>query len=374
MSWRVLPPAGHPMVLHGAAAAPEFAGYRATWVQSGTAALALALIAARRRSPQIENPAVILPGYACPDLVAAALFANVQPILVDIGCDDPGYDLTALRAAMSPSVVAVVAVNFLGVSERIAQLREIISACSTALLIEDNAQWFPEPFPQAALQGDLVCLSFGRGKPVSLLGGGVLLAKNGIEMPEIGDIVQPAMSAGSAFFAKACAYNALLSPRLYGLVSRLPFLQLGVTKLKPLSEIRAMDLHRQGLLAANIHTHLQRSQHCSDALQALIPNSILDIASRAADRRGRLLRYPVLLADRDKRDNLLARLQHAGLGATALYQCVLPEITGVAPHVHIVGALNGAKAFAARLLTLPVHSGVSAADVEKLREQLRNAN
>lgn len=375
VSWRVLPPAGHPLKLLGAKSAlPEFSGYRAVWVQSGTAALALALIAARRRSAHIEIPQVILPGYACPDLVAAALFAGVQPVLVDIGSDDPGYDLSALRAAMSPSIVAVVAVNFLGVSERIAQVREIISAHSAAVLIEDNAQWFPEPFPNAPLQGDLVCLSFGRGKPVSLLGGGVLLVKADFDMPDVDDVVQSAAPAGSAFVAKALAYNALLSPWLYGVVSRLPFLQLGVTKLKLLADICAMDSRRQELLVANIHAHLQRSEKYSDALRALIPNSIIDIATRATNRRGRLLRYPILLADRTARDHLLARLQREGLGVTALYQNVLPEIIGVAPHVRVADSLSGARAFAARLLTLPVHAGVSVADMEKLSEQLRRVD
>lgn len=366
MSWRVLPPAGHPIALTNKSVAPEFKGYRAVWVQSGTAALALAMIAARRRSPHIEKPQVILPAYACPDLVAAALFADVQPVLVDIGNDDPGYDLNALRLAISPNTIAVVAVNFLGVSERLLALREIISSQSSIVLIEDNAQWFPEPFPHAALQGDFVCLSFGRGKPVSLLGGGVMLVKDALGNSNLADVIQPAGAAGMSFIAKALAYNALLSPLLYGPISKLPFLQLGVTRLKTLSAIQAMAPQRLALLNTNIQQYLNRSCARTEAIGAVLPEPIIDLRARAGERAGRMLRYPIVLRDRAARDNALQKLQQAGLGATALYQSALPSIEGVAAHVMVSGELKGATQFADRLLTLPVHAGVTAADVETI--------
>lgn len=379
MSWRVLPPAGHPVVLAGddKSALPEFTGYRAIWVQSGTAALALAMIAARRRSPHIEKPQVILPGYACPDLVAAALFAGVQPVLVDIGSEDPGYDLDALRAAISSATVAVVAVNFLGLSERLSSLREILSTHSSITtqssiaLIEDNAQWFPEPFPNASLQGDLVCLSFGRGKPVSLLGGGVLLVNTAFEIPNISDVVQIADVVGTAFFAKALAYNALLSPALYGPVSKLPFLQLGVTQLKTLSVIQAMDARRLALLSSNIQTYLRRSPTCVEHIAAEMPTPIIDLHARFGNRAGRMLRYPILLRDRRARDAVLKKLHSKGLGATALYQSALPDIEGVASQVVIGGDLKGAKQFAERLLTLPTHARVSKDDVKIMGQLLQ---
>ncbi len=373
MSWRVLPPVGHPVALEsGRSALPEFSDYRAFWVQSGTAALALAMIAARQRSPHIEKPQVILPGYACPDLVAAALFAGVQPVLVDIGSDDPSYDLNALRAALSPATIAVVAVNFLGVSERLAALREIIATHPAVVLIEDNAQWFPEPFPSAELQGDFVCLSFGRGKPVSLLGGGALLINAALETPALHDVIRSAEAPGAMFFARTLAYNALLRPWLYGPVSKAPFLKLGVTQLKALSTIEAMDERRQALLASNIRNHIRRPHTCADAIAAIVPDPIINLPAQAGGRAGRLLRYPVLLRDRGRRDTALQQLQKAGLGATALYQSVLPDIEGVAAHVVTSGRLIGARQFADRLLTLPVHGGVSAADIEAIAQLLRN--
>ena len=383
MNWRTLPPAGHPIILASEATElPRFSGYRAIYLQSGTAALSLALIAARLRSPHIAHPQVVLPGYACPDLVAAALFAGVRPVLVDIGADDPGYDLDALRSALSAETVALVAVNFLGISERLTAVRQIISEHFIAehraiALIEDNAQWFPEPFPNATLQGDMVCLSFGRGKPVSLLGGGVLLIADKYEMPNVSDVVQTAAAVGTsfsmkAFSMKALTYNALLSPWSYGLVSKLPFLQVGVTQLKTLSAIETMDARRSRLLESNIRAHLQRSRSCGDAIAAELSAQVFDLPTRACERVGRLLRYPILLPNREVRDQVLQRLQRAGLGATALYGSALIDIDGVAAHVTVSGTLTGAKQFAERLLTLPTHAGVEPRDVQMMGELLRS--
>lgn len=372
MSWRTLPPAGHSIALARATSElPEFSGYRAMWVQSGTAALALALIAARRRSSHIAHPKVVLPGYGCPDLVAAAVFAGVQPVLADIGADDPGYDFDSLRAALSVDTVAVVAVNFLGLRERLAQLREIMAAYPSALLIEDDAQWFPEVSSEATLQGDMVCLSFGRGKPVSLLGGGALLINSTLDIPNIADVVQAADETGSSLAFKMQLYNLLLSPRIYGPVSKLPFLQVGVTRLKTLSAITKMDSRRLAMLASNLKIYRNRSQVVADAIAAKVPGQIIDLPTRLHERAGRLLRYPILLRDREVRDRLLRCLGREGLGATALYQALLPDIDGVAAHVVVNGSLTGARQFAERLLTLPVHESVTVADVKAMGELLR---
>ena len=58
-----------------------------------------------------------------------------------------------------------------------AVLRPLADAAG-AVLIEDSAQAFPRDGGGDFWQGDLVVLSFGRGKPVSLLGGGAVLYRD----------------------------------------------------------------------------------------------------------------------------------------------------------------------------------------------------
>jgi dTDP-4-amino-4,6-dideoxygalactose transaminase len=366
---RDLPPAGHAIALAPTDARPLRwpTGYRAIAVNSGTAALGLALLAARLRHPYIAAPEVVLPGYGCPDLVAAARFAGVRAVLADIGATDPGYDSESLREVLSDNTVAVVAVNFLGIAERLSELRALLRQWPHAALVEDNAQWFPEPFSEAALQGDAVCLSFGRGKPVSLLGGGALLLREGwfegatAALDGAIGAAQPA----SLFALKVRLYNLLSHPRLYAAINRNPLLKLGQTVFKPLLVATALDEKRQALLHTNIERYLARPTRAAAQLHAGLPPA-MNLPSQLAQRSARLLRYPLLCSDRPARDALLARLQRAGLGATALYQRVMPEVAGVGDQVEVRVPLAGAQAFADRLLTLPVHAGVRAGDVARM--------
>lgn len=369
MSWRCLPPAGEPIDLRGdGGSLPSFPDYQALWLSSGTGALALALQLARMRHPEISAPEVVLPGYACPDLVAAAVYAGVRPVLADIGAEDPGYDLAALRNAVSPCTVAVVAVNFLGIRERLLEIRELLRQWPAAALIEDDAQWFPEG-GGPVLTGDAVCISFGRGKPVSLLGGGALFVRQSYAAVDaLRAQVGVAMQRGLGL--KARVYNMLLHPMLYGLLGRNPLLSLGRTVFKPLQGIAALDAGRQAVLPRNVARYLSRAPDSISSNHDAMPQS-MSLPARLKSRTGRLLRYPVLCPSREQRDRLLQDLRRQGLGATAMYGSALPDIANVAAQVSVKGDLRGSRHFAGRLLTLPVHSGVTKKDVARIQSALR---
>ena len=387
---RDLPPTGNPISLHtNKAKLPSFEGYRAVYVNSGTAALALALKLARVRQPQINNPEVILPGYACPDLVAAAEFAGVRPVLADIHADDPGYNIDSLQQVLSAQTVAVVAINFLGIRERLSLLRESLRSHPQILLIEDNAQWFPERVAAGPddlpLSSDAICFSFGRGKPVSLLGGGLFLASDSLlsELEKTSannhtDIFR--LDQGEAgrlpFVAKTLAYNLLLHPALYGLINRNPLLHLGQTVFKPLSGIQYLDDYRRALLPANLDKYWARVTSSKDNLLpqqyllAQVP-AAMNLPAQLESRTGRLLRFPIIFPDVESRDAALSELVKKGLGATALYRRYLPEVEGVAGRLDLKVALPGAVEFAGRLLTLPTHSGVKPADLDSILSILK---
>lgn len=354
-----LPPAGNAIALgkSSAEALPLFEGYYAYWVDSGTSALALALLAAKQRQSHIDKPEVIIPAYCCPDLVAAADYAGVRSVVVDIDNNDPALDLVALSAAINKNTIAVIAVNFLGIRERLPELGLLLQQHPQISLIEDNAQWFPDTTEFANLAGDFVIFSFGRGKPLSLLGGGLLLAKRAQENADA--LPQPSTSP-LVLKLKYLAYNLLLIPQFYQLLNRNPFITLGETRYHPLTEINAMDDFRSQLLPENFKQYSCRqrdSEDFYDAFFAQQPRNYL--TTLASDRRKRLLRYPLLLRDKIQRDTLISLLQQSGLGATGLYQQALVDIDGMKDRVICYGNYHNATDFANRFITLPLHEGVT---------------
>jgi len=378
MILRTQPPVGRRLNISEIADPPEIAGYCSAWLNSGTAALSLGISLARAVVPVSDTPQVILPAYGCPDLVAAAVYAGVEPVLVDINPDDPSYNLKALSNALSDRVVAVVAVNFLGVRERLTEVVATVRAASSkALIIEDNAQWFPE-FDGApgALALDISLTSFGRGKPVNIMGGGVLWARNTYKpvlqtlLHELGSPAEP-RRPGVSFQWRAKVFNALLHPVPFYWLSRIPALKVGATEYHALEAIAFMDAERLGQVSANIAAYLAEDRWREQAYRRELERfGDLDLASALSHRAGRLLRYPILLPDQQD-CNVKHYLVRANLGMSPLYQRPLIAIPGVEKTIRCSGNYPGAEKFARRLLTLPLHLGITLKTIGAIRNQLQ---
>lgn len=361
-----LSPAGYPIsTLSSAIEDNVIAGnYVHHWVDSGTSALAAALTNCKSTFADIQKPQVIIPGYCCPDLVAAAVFAGVEPLAVDIAENDAGYDLPQLESAVknNPNVIAIIAVNFLGIKENLAKIRELM-VNRNIKLIEDNAQWFPVSEQDQEFFSDYVVFSFGRGKPLSLLGGGLLLSKE----PLIDSITESENAGSGSYQLKIYAYNVLLHPRAYCFLNRAPFLKLGETRFHSLDKIESMSIKARALFDNNRKLYCQRKEGVISQYQQWF-SEIQRLEGIKTERKGRLLRYPLLLSNQTQRDTIFKQLQSNGLGASLMYQQELIRVEGVAGKVVSFSALTNAKSFAQRLLTLPVHSQVREKHLKKIRE------
>jgi len=366
MSLRRLRPVGEPLAPVAAGPAGWPAGYRVFLVQSGTAALALALLALGARAPGRRR--VLLPAYGCPDLVAAVLHAGLVPELVDLLPNQPFMDPQRLAAQLDDDVLAVLGVHLLGLAEQLERLGRL-AAASGAVLVEDSAQRLPGA---AGPLASLAVLSFGRGKPAGALGGGALLVREGalagLDVERfIGTPAAPRLPAGLA----RRLYNLLISPWPYGLVARLPGLALGTTVFRPLTGIQALDPARAALAASQ---YRQQSARPAGPAQAALRDGLSRLPGTvdlAADQPAApLLRYPLLAPDRATRDRWQARLGAAGLGGSVLYGQALADLPGVPPCRQ--AGLAEARRLAGRLLTLPVHSAVRAADVARMLAIIRD--
>jgi dTDP-4-amino-4,6-dideoxygalactose transaminase len=375
----MLAPVGNSISLNSAdAALPVFDGYEAVLVNSGTAALTLALRVAKQQAEE-QRTEVIIPAYACPDLITASAGAGVTPVLCDIGAGDPGYELEHLKSLLSERTLAVIAVNFLGIRDRLDEIDALANHCG-AVLIEDDAQWYPED--ESLLRGAMVITSFGRGKPASIHGGGALLVRDEIAqacnniLSGYRDAVGVRGLQRWQYLAKVVAYNICLNPSVYGLVARLPGLAIGATVYKPPQPVTAMPATMRALLAGNIERYLLSRRAVEQAWREQLDDQgeeRVNLPVRLSARAGRMLRYPLLLKDKAARDEMLEALNRQGLGGSAMYQRPLTGIQGVP--LEIIGAGSGgapvdyrnAAVFADRMLTLPVHEFVMQSEVMKIR-------
>ena len=140
----------------------EFGVRHVFLVSSGSAALALALIALRSRSTRTE---VIIPAYTCFSLPAAILKAGLQPVPCDIDPVTFDFDHTLLRQTMTGRTLCVVGHHLFGIPSDMARLRAICDSNGT-FLIEDAAQAMGVELDGRKLgtMGDVGVFSLGRGR------------------------------------------------------------------------------------------------------------------------------------------------------------------------------------------------------------------
>lgn len=341
---------------------------------SGTQALAAALCALSRLRPGRRN--VLIPGYTCPSLVSSVRFAGCRAVPVDLEPDRPRLDLGSLEQQLDETSLAVVGVDLFGIPEQYAGIAALARA-NGAWVIEDAAQRkFLPPYSDSV---DLVVVSYGRGKPATVLEGGALLLRSSELVGPVGSIAERLGSPGSGAvlrrYGKALAYNLLRHPSIYWLPSSLPFLGLGRTDYHGLKGIEPMSPGAMGWLPANLSpdSNIEQSAGQRRLGEAALGwgRSVQDVAEICRAGGEPLSRMPLLAASAGLRSRLVRRLRP--FGASAMYPAPVVDIPGAFPGKGkaLSGRLPNATDFATRLFTLPLHEWMDANSVSAINAAVR---
>ena len=342
-----------------------FKGY-----QSGTAALAAALIVAKKKREEVVNPEVILPGYSCPDLLSACKFAGVKVKFVDFEANLPWMSLDQIESRVSSSTIAIVAVNFLGIPERIEEISQRVKS-SELLLIEDSAQGFTTGNYSDYWKGDLVTLSFGRGKPLSLFGGGATLCKNQELEPLLPEFDSEESGKGLSFRSKNLVFKTLSSPMFYFWLTKLPFLGLGNTEYKPLENLLNIPNDVASQVTSSISQlgeNLSNLNRLTNIYRGIKQEFVINLPRVTnTNEDSIMLRYPLLITDEHKRDKLFDQLISAGLGVSKMYERIIMDIENIPREILVDEPdLPNARQFAKQLITLPSHLGTHISHAQQI--------
>ena len=335
---------------------------------SGTLALQAVLQHCQSRSAGAARDDVILPAYACPDLLTACHGAGLTPRLVDVDAQGWGYDLPGLRAALGPRTLAVVTVNLLGVGDDATRTRAAIGDAAVAL-VQDWAQCLPQS-PQH-WSADFQVFSFGRGKPLNLLGGG---AATGVPQTAPLEVAAGLRQSPLA----AALFNLATVPWAYGWISRLPGLGLGQTRYHAPTPLRPASAALARRLAVAVPSWCRHSNYSVApwlpllaGWQSLGVQRLSAVAGQSAAAAP--LRLALLARDGTHRDRIMADAAARALGLTEFYGRPLPRIADAPAGVAAQGPFPHAQRLADRLFTLPTHAGVTPRVVAAVDALLRHA-
>jgi len=348
-------------------------------VSSGRAALSLILRALLRLRP--EGAVAILPAYTCFTVPAAIVRAGLKLHPVEIDPCTLDFDPEGLADLQQEKALCLITSNLFGMGHNMQRIREAARKLG-AFLVDDAAQalgstWNGEG---AGLLGDVGFYSFGRGKALAAMEGG-LIATNSDQIAaairqEEATLPGASWSHSVGLLLQLLIYAIFLKPRLYWIPNSMPFLKLGSTEFNPQFPMFRLPALLRNLLP-KLMERLEEFNRIRRANAAALASDLDRIPSFTTLRpvegsSPNYIRFPLLAIDQARRDRAIASLRAAGIGASPFYPGAICDIEDIAPHM----ALRDyhcpvAEDIGRRLFTIPTHPYVTARDVRVITQNLR---
>ena len=127
----------------------------------------------------ITEKEVIMPAYTCSVVAGAIVASGNRPVFVDIDLADYNMDVSAIKGALTSQTRAIIATHMHGYPADVEAIRAV-AGDGRIFIIEDAALLGPLKPDQggAGLQGDMAMFSFGPGKHLYAVQGGVIVTNS----------------------------------------------------------------------------------------------------------------------------------------------------------------------------------------------------
>jgi len=342
------------------------------FVSTGRAGLTILLSALEDLASQ-ERDEVVLPSYTCYSVPASVVRAGLRPRIVDVDPATLDFDLEKLGNSDFRRVLAIVSTGLYGLPGRMACLAAI-ARDRGVYLVDDAAQTLGASVDgvPAGAWGDAGLLSFDKGKAVSAIDGGAVVADSDDLAASLArrllSLPAPSFSTSVAHAAKLAAYVTCLRPQLYWIPNAVPGLGLGRTEYRT-DFVIERESPWLAALAATMWPRLSeftaaRLANAERYRQGLPRDEGLRHVEPVRGSCPSYLRFAMLVRDPSLRARLLHDLPLAGIGATASYPGSIADIPELQKQLAGRTDAAGGREVAARIVTLPTHPYASAPDVD----------
>lgn len=305
-------------------------------VGSGTEALHLAC-RALNIGPGDE---VILPSFTFVATALGVTLAGGTPVLVDVNPRNALIDPGKIEQAITERTRAIIVVHIFGQCCDMDPILEIARRRGLAL-IEDAAQAHGASYKgrKAGSMGQVGCFSFYPGKNLGCYGDGGAVTTGDPEL-----------------------YRAIQSLRHLGSVKKYYHERIGLNSRLDTLQARILDVKLNHLPDWN-----RRRREIAGQYSAALSGSEFEVPSNEEYGEHVYHLYPILC---DRRDDRLARLQEAGIGAGIHYPLAVHQLEAYEHLGYRTGDFPHAESFASRCLSLPLYPEMREDQVEYVLENL----
>lgn len=306
-------------------------------VNSGTAALHAALLAASIG----PGDDVLLPAFTFVATANAVVASGAKPVFVDIKKSDYTIDAQDMKRKITRRAKAVIPVHLYG-HPCDAEIFEIAEKRSLAI-VEDACQSLGSTFRgrQTGTLGRMGCFSLYASKVLTAGEGGAIVTDDDRLAVKLKMIRNHGRVLGG-------------DTRVLGLNLRLPEMSAAIAKVQ------------MGKLGAMLDARRRNAEVLSRLLSEV---KDITLPAETADKKFNWYLYTVAFATAKAREDAKAALEKAGIGSAVYYDPPVhktPFYRKAAPKAR----LPATEWCARRVLSLPVHPGVTEADVERMASTL----
>ena len=301
---------------------------------------------------------VIMPAYTCYSVAAAIAEANLKIKICDINPNTLDYNYDELEQLVCNKTLCVIVTQLFGMRTDYSELKKIIQN-KTVYIIEDAAQCEPKLNNNENGQ-DFIIYSLGRGKPLSVMGGGVLACHNAIFNKLIRQ--KYLLLPESSFFyeikklIEIFVNDIFLEPYLFWIPYNIKYLNLGKTIYPENIKISKLTKFQKHLFFHQI----DRMQHISSSRRKVSEYYKKELKGKYIEKFIETdvasVRFPVYL----KRD--IAELSECEiselrkLGITSMYPDTINHLRNIKEyHINHGVEFKGSEWIVHHLLTLPTH-------------------
>jgi len=389
---RTLPPAAAPLsvhdLLHGLAGIflgkknlmkleAEIQDYfrvkHVFFVSSGKAALTLILVALKSLSSRQH---VVIPAYTCFTVPSAIVKAGLNVSLCDVDLQSLDFNFDCLQPLIGANPLCVIPTHLLGLPSDVDRVKGLCQD-KGVFVVEDVAQAMGVKHRGRLLgtRGDVAFFSLGRGKNITCGSGGIIITNSDsiaqAIQGEYAKLTKEPLLQVMKNFCEMLGMSVMVTPLMYWLPAGVTFLKLGETKFYRDFPIHQMDGVRAGMLS-HWRERLEKSNRtrhlrAQDFIRRLA--TVNEVARPICHPDAIYLRLPLVMKNKEIKEQLCAQSDRDGLGVSPLYPTsieAIPELQGMLPSKE----LNAARLLPDCLVTLPTHHLVSEKDLDKIFDLL----
>ena len=335
----------------------------------------------------LNQAEVIVPAYTCRVVAEAVVVSGNKPVFVDIDLGDYNMDLKALKNALTAQTRAIIATPLYGYPAQAEAIRAMAGDNRIAL-IQDAAMLGPLSADSGAagLRSDVMILSFGPGKHLYTVQGGVLLTDSADLYEKIKAYRDREMSGLSwkvwaRRLARLVTGYIMLSGSMFEMWNRLnetgPMQRargkLGLTRISMPGDYAMAFADFQGRVGLAqlrkfdfiLARHRAWAEFYDRELRGLPGISPAPMLAGATYSH-----YTLLVERRDER-GFRQRMRARGIEVGAAFDYALPALSPYRPYAQ--GTYPRAEQAARQVVNLPNYAGLSAAGARHIAESTRRS-